>query len=313
MNPILLEFAKLDFNILQATHQEELKHASRWWNRTGLPKKLSFLRDRLMESYIWNLELVAEPQFGHYRRHSAKLYVVMTMVDDLYDSYGTLEELELFTDSIKRWDTSLIDNLPDPMKMLFLAIHNYVNEVAYEVLRDQGFNIIPCLKKYWEQYCQSYLVEAKWLYNGYRPSLQEYLDNGWISIGVLVTQVHAYFTIANPIKKEALDCLEEGCPNIIHWTAVIVRLADDLGTFSRDIETRDPNSSVQYYMNEKGTSKEEARNYIRCLIDKTWKKINGDRFASSPVSSSFCRNVCKLFKDGTSHIPAWRWLYKSSR
>ena len=29
MNPILLEFAKLDFNMVQATHQEDLKHTSR--------------------------------------------------------------------------------------------------------------------------------------------------------------------------------------------------------------------------------------------------------------------------------------------
>lgn len=32
MNPDVLEFAKLDFNILQATHQEELKHVSRLIN-----------------------------------------------------------------------------------------------------------------------------------------------------------------------------------------------------------------------------------------------------------------------------------------
>uniref|UniRef100_F6I6K7 (-)-alpha-terpineol synthase n=1 Tax=Vitis vinifera TaxID=29760 RepID=F6I6K7_VITVI len=30
MNPILLEFAKLDFNMVQATHQEDLRHMSRW-------------------------------------------------------------------------------------------------------------------------------------------------------------------------------------------------------------------------------------------------------------------------------------------
>ena len=28
MNPVLLELAKLDFNVVQATHQEDLKHAS---------------------------------------------------------------------------------------------------------------------------------------------------------------------------------------------------------------------------------------------------------------------------------------------
>jgi (-)-alpha-terpineol synthase len=41
--------------------------------------------------------------------------------------------------------------------------------------------------------------------------------------------VHVYFSITNPITKEALDCLEE-FPNIIRWSAVVLRLADDLGT-----------------------------------------------------------------------------------
>ena len=30
MNPMLLEFAKLDFNMVQAMHQEELRHMSRY-------------------------------------------------------------------------------------------------------------------------------------------------------------------------------------------------------------------------------------------------------------------------------------------
>lgn len=30
MNPMLLEFAKLDFNMVQATHQKDLKHVSRY-------------------------------------------------------------------------------------------------------------------------------------------------------------------------------------------------------------------------------------------------------------------------------------------
>ncbi|KAJ7950334.1 Isoprene synthase [Quillaja saponaria] len=148
MNPILLELAKLDFNILQALYQKEIKHSSRWWKGTGLAENLSFVRDRLMESYIWHPEMSFAPQFGDFRRTSSKLYTLMTMLDDIYDIYGTLEELEILTDAFCRWDTSVMDKLPNCMKILFLAIHNYVNEVAYDILRDQGFNIIPCLKKY---------------------------------------------------------------------------------------------------------------------------------------------------------------------
>ncbi|KAL0335432.1 UNVERIFIED_CONTAM: (+)-bornyl diphosphate synthase, chloroplastic [Sesamum radiatum] len=46
-NPLVLEFAKLDFNIVQTTHQQELKHVYRWWTQTGIAENLPFARDRM--------------------------------------------------------------------------------------------------------------------------------------------------------------------------------------------------------------------------------------------------------------------------
>jgi len=36
-------------------------------------------------------------------------------------------------------------------------------------------------------------MEAKWYYNGYTPSLQEYIENAWISSSAPTILVHAYF------------------------------------------------------------------------------------------------------------------------
>ncbi|KAJ4868318.1 hypothetical protein Rs2_50134 [Raphanus sativus] len=46
-NPVLIELVKLDFNIVQAVHQEELKYVSSWWRETGLASQLHFARDRI--------------------------------------------------------------------------------------------------------------------------------------------------------------------------------------------------------------------------------------------------------------------------
>ncbi|KAF8089993.1 hypothetical protein N665_0492s0005 [Sinapis alba] len=51
-NLVLIEFVRLDFNIVQAVHQEELKHVSSWWRETGLANQLHFARDRIVENYF---------------------------------------------------------------------------------------------------------------------------------------------------------------------------------------------------------------------------------------------------------------------
>ncbi|URE19750.1 Myrcene synthase, chloroplastic [Musa troglodytarum] len=69
------------------------------------------------------------------------------MLDDVYDIYGTLNELELFIEAIERWDANAIDKLPDYMKLCFLAIFNAANETGYRVTKEKGLDIIPCLRK----------------------------------------------------------------------------------------------------------------------------------------------------------------------
>ncbi|KAG6388327.1 hypothetical protein SASPL_149752 [Salvia splendens] len=96
-NPTILELAKLDFNIVQATQIEELKDISRWWNNSCLSEKLPFVRDRLVESYFWAIGLFETHQHCYERKTAAKIMTLITSLDDVYDIYGTLDELELFT------------------------------------------------------------------------------------------------------------------------------------------------------------------------------------------------------------------------
>ncbi|XP_057485573.1 (-)-alpha-terpineol synthase-like isoform X2 [Actinidia eriantha] len=181
-SPTLLQLAKLDFNMVQATHQEDLKHMSRWWNNTRLGQKLSFARDRLMESFLWTIGMDFKPQLSYFRKKMTIVNSLITIIDDVYDVYGTLDELERFTNAVERWDLSEMEYLPAYMKICFLALFNSINEMGYDTLKEQGVHIIPYLQKMWADLCKSYLVEAKWYYSRYTPSFEEYMNNAWISI-----------------------------------------------------------------------------------------------------------------------------------
>ncbi|PSR84547.1 (-)-alpha-terpineol synthase [Actinidia chinensis var. chinensis] len=248
MNHTLLQLAKLDFNMVQATHQEDLKHTSRWWRSTGLGEKLSFARDRLMENFLWTVGVDFMPQFGYRRRMATIVNALITTIDNVYDVYGTLDELILFTSAVERWDITAMEQLPGYMKICFLSLFNSINEMGYDVLKEQGVNIIPYIQKMWADLCKCYLVEAKWYYSGYTPTFQEYMENAWISISAPVILTHAYFLCTNLITKEGAECVERN-PNIIRWSATILRLADDLGTSQDEMKRGEVPKSIQCYIN----------------------------------------------------------------
>ncbi|KAA8523770.1 hypothetical protein F0562_010193 [Nyssa sinensis] len=98
----LLELAKLDFNLLQTLHQREISDISRWWKKINLASKLPFASDRLVECYFWILGVYFEPNYSMGREFVTKIIALTSVIDDIYDVYGTLEELKLFTDAIER-------------------------------------------------------------------------------------------------------------------------------------------------------------------------------------------------------------------
>ncbi|MBA0829423.1 hypothetical protein Goarm_014031 [Gossypium armourianum] len=107
-NPILLELAILDYNIVQSMHQDDLRYVSAWWKELGLDKRMSFARDRLMENFLWSVGMIISPQNGKGRRIQTKVNSLITIIDDVYDVYGTLDELELFTDVVERFAVVLL-------------------------------------------------------------------------------------------------------------------------------------------------------------------------------------------------------------
>lgn len=66
-----------------------------------MSSKLPFARDRIVESCFWALGVYFEPQYSYARKFLAKLIIIITVVDDAYDAYGTIDELELFTKAIE--------------------------------------------------------------------------------------------------------------------------------------------------------------------------------------------------------------------
>ncbi|CAJ2654923.1 unnamed protein product [Trifolium pratense] len=293
-NMVLVEAAKMDFNILQSNLQQELKEISKWWKGMGLAPRLSFGRDRLMECYFWAVGMTPfETKFSDLRKGLTKVASLITLIDDIYDVYGTLDELQLFTTAVERWDINAIQILPEYMKIFFLALYNTVNEFAYETLKDKGHDILPYLIKAWSDMLKAFLQEARWCHDKQLPKFDDYLNNAWVSASGVVLLTHTYFLLNHSLTKEGLEYLEN-CHMLLKRPSIIFRLCNDLATSSAELQRGEGANSIICYMNENGVSEEAAYKHIHSLLNETWKKMNKDRVTNSTFSKYFVEIAINL-------------------
>jgi hypothetical protein len=68
--------------------------------------KLPYARDRNVECSFWVLATFFEPKYSQARKIMTKTISLLSAIDDTYDSYGKIDELELFTKAIERLTTN---------------------------------------------------------------------------------------------------------------------------------------------------------------------------------------------------------------
>lgn len=64
---------------------------------------LPYARDRAVECYFWTVGVYSEPQYSQARVMLAKTIAMISIVDDTFDAYGIVKELEVYTDAIQRY------------------------------------------------------------------------------------------------------------------------------------------------------------------------------------------------------------------
>ncbi|CAI0385306.1 unnamed protein product [Linum tenue] len=277
----LLQLAKLDFNLVQRLHQNELEELTSWWKNLGLIENLEFARDPLVVSFLWAIGITSHPEMGECRKAMAKVAVMVHIIDDVYDVYGYLDELELFTTAIERWDINELDKLPRYLQLCFLAVYNTGNEMSYVNLKQQGFNSMPYIQKAWADLCGSYLEEARAYHYGSIQNLEQYLRIASKSVASSIVLIQGYlFSPTEILQNDALDLFKDVDPNLTRLTSIIVRLTNDLASSKGELERGDVVKAVECCMRESKLSEEAAREHINWMIGEMWKMVNEDIWSS---------------------------------
>ncbi|TKW09064.1 hypothetical protein SEVIR_6G067100v4 [Setaria viridis] len=268
----ILEFAKMDYNILQAIYCDELKELTIWWKDFQLGTDLRFTRDRMVELHFWMMGVVYEPYYSYSRIMLTKFTIYATMFDDLYDNYGTTKESNIFTTAMERWDEQITEQLPAHLKALFINILNSTNKMEEE-LKFQKNKHAELIKELVIHTAKSYHAEVKWRDEHYVPTnVEEHLQ---ISIGssvcMQITNL-VLISLGDVTTREDVNWAFT-FPKIIRGACIVGRVGNDIMSHEREQASEHVVSTVQTCMNQYGVTMEEANEKLRVIIEEAWMDI----------------------------------------
>ncbi|RVW19962.1 Valencene synthase [Vitis vinifera] len=274
----LLKLAKLDFNLVQSLHKEELSNISRWWKNLDFATKLPFARDRLVECYFWILGFYFEPQYVWARRILTKTIALTSTMDDIYDAYGTFEELKLFTAAIERWDINSIDHLPEYMKHFYVALLDVYKQIEEEMEKEGNQYRVQYAIEAMKNQARAYFHEVKWLHEGRIPTVEEYMSVAQVSSG---------------------DSM------------LTITLMDDITSHKFEQKRGHVASGVECYMKQYGASEEEVYDKFQKQVVDACKDINEEFLRPTAVPMPLLMRVLNLSRvmyviytggDGYTHV-----------
>ncbi|XP_038891600.1 (3S,6E)-nerolidol synthase 1-like [Benincasa hispida] len=284
---VLQDVARMDFNATQKLHQDEILQFLKWWKQTNLAKELKFARDQPTKWYLCSLVCLTDSCYSQQRLQLAKSISFVYLIDDLFDVFGSFNDLTFFTEAVSRWDLGAAKGLPNCMAICFQSLFEVTNEISNKIYKKHGWNPIGLLSKAWAKLCKAFLVEAEWMRSEHSPRAEEYLRNGIVSTGIHVILIHVFFLLEHKISKQTVEMLDDDL-DIISSSAMILRLWDDMGSAKDENQEGHDGSYLKYYMNEHPSiSYEATEHHIMERISHAWKTLNREYLLSNTFSTRF--------------------------
>ncbi|KAJ4724622.1 Terpene synthase [Melia azedarach] len=272
-NDTLLKFAKFDFNHVQLLHKQELSYLTSWWKDLNFASIYCYMRDRLVEIYFWSMAQHYKPCYSRARIIVTKITMMTMVIDDTYDAYGLLDELQCFTDAIERWDIDALSQLPDYLKPLYRSLLNLFEELNNEVTEEGRSYSISFTKEMVKEVVRAYFVEAQWFREGFVPSFDERMSNALISACCVLLPAATFTGIREIAGVHAFEWLQSK-PKVMISSFTILRLIADLVSHKDEQKRGHVASVVESYMEEYGTSRMETAEKFKIMITNLWKDIN---------------------------------------
>ncbi|KNA11925.1 hypothetical protein SOVF_130630 [Spinacia oleracea] len=283
-NGTLLRLSKIDFNRVQLLYRQELSQILRWWHDLDFKNRLPYARQRSVECHFWSIAMYYEPQYSFARLLLSKVLLVISILDDSYDAYGTFEELELLTQAFERWDLNAMDQFPaDYMKLVFQFVYNTYNEFAKEMTEHDKPFAAQFAKDRVMDLIRSYYTEAKWYKAKYVPTFEEYMVNARITGVAQIISTSSLMGMEEIIQVKPFKRIIQA-PKAIRACEIIGRIMDDIVSHEEEQARGHVASGVECYMKDYNKSREEVVKIFNKMIEDAWKELNEELLIKSNPS-----------------------------
>jgi len=267
----MLELARLNFNILRSVHLKELKALSLWWRDLYDNVKLTYSRDRIVESYFYSFGVFPGEESSIARIILTRVFGLLVLLDDTFDVQATLEESQMFDEALQRWDESMVSLLPEYLQLFYTRTLSNFNEIE-DMLEPHDKYRMAYVKKEYKLQSKNSIQQAIWFTQNCMPTFKEHLNVSVMATGLPLL----FFTAlmgAGPVSDEAFEWALN-MPDIFHANVEVGRFLNDIASFKQGKCKNDVASTVECYMKEYGTTGEEAVAAIAAMVEHAWRRIN---------------------------------------
>ncbi|CAN6925990.1 unnamed protein product, partial [Brassica oleracea] len=278
---MLLKFAKLNFNFCQMHYTKELKIMTKWWKEIGMAPKLSYIRDRIVEVFLFAVGKFFEPRYSLARIHATKFSMLVTALDDTCDAYATLREVISLHDAFQSWDLGAMEELPSYMRILYQNMLETVEDIDREMkARGKFGSLQPTIDETnYKSLMILYLATSKWARAGHVPTFEDYMEVGSSASGLHDFAAYGYISMDDCDQKQLNEWFNS-TPKIFEALNTVFRLRNDIVTFEQEMNRGEVANGVNCYMEQHGVTKEAAVDVLRKMERENYK-IMMEEFVSS--------------------------------
>ncbi|EPS63183.1 ent-kaurene synthase, partial [Genlisea aurea] len=283
-----LNLSHVDFNDCQEMHRNELNELQRWVVDNKLDD-LKFARQKIVYCYFSAAASIFSPEMSDSRMSWAKNAYFTIVIDDLFDTEGSVEELEDLIHFVERWDVDIeAQCCSESVKIIFPALKGTICEVSEKAYAKQGRSVTDHVIQIWLDLLYAFKKEAEWRRENSTPSIDEYMANASTSFALGPIVLPALYLVGPKLSNETVHHHPE-YRNLFRLMSNCGRLLNDIQSCEREMKEGKLNA-VPLYSIEKKTTKEASIEQIRRLIEGHRRELMGMVMQKSAIPKP-CKDV----------------------